>query len=93
MHTNDEKRQSLRDSTVVAMQYAVMLRADVISDVALLQRMLHHVRHASGVMRCDDELADCGVLLVDFATRDAASAVASIDGVTAVEGMGVQHAT
>lgn len=75
------------------MQYAVMLRADVISDFTQLQRVLHHVRHTSGVMRCDDELADCEVLLVDFATCDAACAVASIDGMTAVEGMGVQHAT
>lgn len=78
---------------VVAVQYAVMLNSDVTADVARLRRVLDDVRHASGVMRCDDEMIDSGLLLVDFATRDAASAVALIDGVVAVEGMGVQQAT
>lgn len=72
------------------MQYALILDTELTTDVLRREKLIDTLSHLRGVLRVDAEMAGSGLLLADLVTSADASLLTQLDGVEAVEGMGVK---
>lgn len=72
------------------MQYALILETELTTDAPRRERLIDVISHLRGVLRVDTEMASSGLLLADLVPSADASLLMRLDGVEAVESMGVK---
>lgn len=74
------------------MQFALVLEPSFTNDALRRTQVIDAVRHMKGVRKLETEMAESGLLLAELANAADARPIEGLDGIAAVEGMGVKTA-
>ena len=74
------------------MQVALILKREVVDDVALRKQVIESVKRSLGILNVDLEMAENGLLLAEYSTAEHAARAAELPGIESVESLGVKSA-